>query len=57
MNFTESSQNQLLGDNNVTRWFSIICDDIYNDQELWSKLTDFLGKELRVQQQLLILEK
>ena len=57
MDFTESSQNQLLGDNNVTRWFSIICDDIYNDQELWSKLTNFLGKELRVQQQLLILEK
>ena len=35
---------QLLGDNRVTRWLSTICDDTYNDQELWSKLTEILEK-------------
>ena len=47
---------QLLGDNRVTRWLSIICDDTYNDEELWSKLTEFLEKELRVQQQKLLIQ-
>ena len=46
---------QLLGDNHVTRWLSTICDDTYNGQELWSKLTEFLEKELRVQQQKLLI--
>ena len=26
---------QLLGDSLVTRWLSTICDDTYNDKELW----------------------
>ena len=26
---------QLLGDSRVTRWLSTICDDTYNDKELW----------------------
>ena len=47
---------QLLGDNRVTRWLSTICDDTCNDQELWSKLTEFLEKELRVQQQKLLIQ-
>ena len=47
---------QLLGDNRVTRWLSIICDDTYNDQELWLKLTEFLEKELTVQQQKLLIQ-
>ena len=41
---------QLLGDNHITRWLSTICDDTYSDQDLWSELTEFLEKELRVQQ-------
>ena len=48
---------QLLGDNRVTRWLSTICDDTYNDQELWSKLTEILEKELGVQQQKLLLQE
>ena len=47
---------QLLEDNRITRWLSTICDDTYNDQELWSKLTEFLEKELRVQQQKLSIQ-
>ena len=47
---------QLLGDNRVTRWLSTICDNTYNDQELWSKLTEFLEKELRVQEQKLLIQ-
>ena len=47
---------QLLGDNRATRWLSTICDDTYNDQELWSKLTEFLEKKLKVQQQKLLIQ-
>ena len=46
---------QLLGDNRVRRWLSSICDETFNDQELWSKLTEFLERELRVQQQKLLI--
>ena len=45
---------QLLGYNLVTRWLLRVWDDTCNDQELWSKLTEFLEKELRVQQQKLL---
>ena len=48
---------QLLGDNRVTRWLSTTCDDTYNDQELWSKLVEFLEKELRVQQQKFLIKR
>ena len=47
----------LLGDNHVTRWLSTICDDTYNDQQLPSKLTEFLEKQLRVQQQKLLIQE
>ena len=47
---------QLLGDNHVTKWLSTICHGTYNDQELWSKLTEFLEKELRVKQQKLLIQ-
>ena len=47
----------LLGDNRVTRWLSTCCDDTYDDQELWSKLTEFSEKELRVQQQKLLIQE
>ena len=47
---------QLLGDHYVTRWLSTTCNDAYNDQELWSKLIEFLEKELRVQQQKLLIQ-
>ena len=45
---------QLLGYNLVTRWLLRVCDYTCNDHELWSKLTEFLEKELRVQQQKLL---
>ena len=47
---------QLLEDNPVTRWLPTICDDSYNDHELWSKLIEFLEKELTVQQQKLLMQ-
>ena len=47
---------QQLGVNHFTRWLSTSSDDTYNDQELWSKLTEFLVKELRVQKQKLFIQ-
>ena len=47
---------QLLGDKDVTRWLSTICDDTCNDQKVWSKLTESLEEELRVQQQKLLIQ-
>ena len=41
---------QLLGDNRMTRWLAIICEETYDDEELWLKLIGFLEKELKVQQ-------
>ena len=47
---------QLLGDSRVTRWLSIACEKTYNDEELWLRLIEFLEKDLKVQQQKLLIQ-
>ena len=47
---------QLLGDSQVTRWLSIACEKTYNDEELWLQLIEFLEKDLKVQQQKLLIQ-
>ena len=42
---------QLLGDSRMARWLAIVCEEAYDDKELWLKLIQFLEKELKVQQQ------
>ena len=48
---------QLLGDNRVTRWLSIICQENYDEKELWSQMIKFLEKDLRVQQQRVLIQE
>ena len=35
----------------MARWLAIVCEEAYDDKELWLKLIQFLEKELKVQQQ------
>ena len=42
---------QLLGENRVMKWLMKISDEDLSDEKQWQKLTQFLQKELRVQQQ------
>ena len=36
---------QLLADNQVTRWFSKLYEETYDDHEEWMKMIEFLEKE------------
>ena len=36
---------QLLADNQVTRWFSKLYEETYDDHEEWIKMIEFLEKE------------
>ena len=47
---------QLLGDNRVTRWLFIMCGESQNDETLWIKLIDSLEKDLRAQQQKVLIQ-
>ena len=47
---------QLLGESRMTRWLAIVCKETYDDEELWLKLTEFLEKELKVQQQKVLIQ-
>ena len=47
---------QLLGDSRMTRWLAIVCEEAYDDEELWLKLVEFLEKELKVQQQKVLIQ-
>ena len=47
---------QLLGDSRMTRWLAIVCEQTYDDEELWLKLIEFLEKELKVQQQKVLIQ-
>ena len=42
---------KLLGDGRVTRWLGSICDEEIEDDVLWRRLIQFLEKEIRFQQQ------
>ena len=48
---------QLLGDNQVTRWLSKLCEETYDDHEQWMKLIEFLEKDLKVQQQRMLIQE
>ena len=48
---------QLLGDNRVTRWYSKLCEETYDDHEQWIKLIEFLEKDLKVQQQKMLIQE
>ena len=47
---------QLLSDSRMTRRLAIVCEEAYDDEELWLKLNEFLEKELKVQQQKVLIE-
>ena len=38
---------QLLGDSQMTRWLAIVCEEAYDDEELWLKLIEFLEKRVK----------
>ena len=48
---------QLLGDNRVTRWLSKLYEETYDDHEQWVKLIEFLEKDLKVQQQRILIQE
>ena len=47
---------KLLGDNRITRWLSISCNDELQDNKLSEGLTAFLEKEKEIQQRKLLIE-
>ena len=47
---------QLLGDNRVTRWLSNLPED-EDDHEQWMKLIEFLERDLKVQQQRMLIQE
>ena len=48
---------QLLGDNRVTRWWSKLCEETYDDHKQWMKLIEFLEKDLKVQQERMLIQE
>ena len=46
---------KLLGDGRVTRWLSTICDEQLEDKKVWEKLILFLEKEMKIQQQRILI--
>jgi len=46
----------LLGDNRMMRWLSISCDDPKEGSEQWEQLITFLEKEMKVNQQKLLIQ-
>ena len=47
---------QMMGDSRVTRWLSTICEVEYNDEQTWHHLIEFLERDLKVQQQNLLIQ-
>ena len=45
---------KLMGDVRVTRWLTKICDVEVDDEDLWERLVQFLEKDLRIQQQMVL---
>ena len=48
---------QLLGDNQVTRWLSKLCEETYDDHEQCMKLIEFLENYLKVHQQRMLIQE
>ena len=47
---------QMMCDSRVTRWLSTICEVEYNDEQTWHHLIEFFQRDLKVQQQKLIIQ-
>ena len=47
---------QMMGDSQVTRWLSTICEVEYNDAQTWHDLIEFLDHDLKIQQQKLLIQ-
>ena len=45
-----------MGDSRVTRWLSTICEVEYNDEQTWNHFIEFLKRDLKVQQQKLLIQ-
>ena len=48
---------QLLGNNRVIRWLSKLCEETYDDHEQWMKLIELLEKDMKVQQQRMLIQE
>ena len=46
----------MMGDSQVTRWLSTICEVEYNDAQTWHDLIEFLDHDLKIQQQKLLIQ-
>jgi len=46
---------KLIGDKRVTKWLDISCEENLEGEDLWLQLTTFLEKELKVQQQKILI--
>ena len=47
---------RMIGDSRITRWLSTICEVEYNDKQTWHHLIKFLERDLKVQQQKLLIQ-
>ena len=47
---------QMMCDSRVTRWLSTICEVEYNDEQTWHHLIELFQRDLKVQQQKLIIQ-
>ena len=45
------------GDSRATRCLSKLCEETYDDREQWMKLIELLEKDLRVQQQKMLIQE
>lgn len=43
-----------MGDNRMTRWLTCVCDEDIVDQELCNRLIVFLEKDMKIEQQKLL---
>ena len=46
---------KLLGDGRVTRWLSTISYEPLEDKKVWAKLILFMEKEMKIQQQIILI--
>ena len=47
---------QMIGDSRVTRWLSTICEVEYNNEQTWHHLIEILERDLKDQQQKLLIQ-
>ena len=47
---------KMMGDSRVTRWLSTVCEVEYNNEQTWHHLIEILERDLKVQQQKLLIQ-